>query len=86
MTGEMTLEILDRAIRQIEKFEHGREIIGFKLNPSDIGSLVDRTARLTGITNGKMFVIPPHEGMMLITDPDIPPGYPEPIRREDHSN
>lgn len=79
--GELTLEILDAAIKQIEKYDCDHEIIGFKLNPSDYNEVKEKTKSIFVITNNKMILQPPYTGLRLEPDVNIPPGYPEPIRK-----
>ena len=79
---ELTLEILDKAIRQLEKFDYQNEIIGFKLHPSDYEAIRMETASIFVITNHKMILQPPYQGLRLESDVNVPLGYPEPITRD----
>ena len=81
MAEVLTLEILEGAIRQIEKSEYHNEIIGFKLNPVDYEAIRMGTESIFVITNNKMILQPPYKGLKLELDVNVPPGYPEPIRR-----
>lgn len=78
---ELTLEMLDEAIKQIEKFDADNEIIGFKINPIDYERIRAKTKAIFVRTNNKMILQPPYEGLRLYSDDTIPPGYPEPIRK-----
>jgi len=78
---ELTLEIFNEAISQIKKFEEDREIIGFRLHPDDLRSIKEKTATLYCVSNNKLTITPLYMGMKLVSDDNIPPGYPEPIRK-----
>lgn len=79
---ELTLEILDKAIREVEKSNYRNEVIGFKLNPIDLRAIKAEKESIFVITNNKMILQPPYKGLRLEPDVNVPPGYPEPIRRE----
>ncbi|MCK5236302.1 MAG: hypothetical protein KAR06_04875 [Deltaproteobacteria bacterium] len=79
--SELTLEILDQAIRKVDAFNKANEIIGFKLHPSDLRNIEEATASLVCLDNNTLTVTPPYKGMNLVADNTIPPGYPQPIRR-----
>ena len=79
--SKLTIELLEEAIRQIEKFDYQDEIIGFKLNPVDYEAIRMRTQSIFVITNHKMILQPPYRGLKLESDVSILPGYPEPIKR-----
>ena len=78
---ELTLEMLDEAISLINKYQEDNEIIGFRLHPDDLSSIKTKTVTLFCVSNNKFTITPPYMGMMLISDENVPPGYPEPIRR-----
>ena len=79
--SELTLEILDEAISEIGKFDYQNEIIGFKLNPVDYEAIRMETKSIFVITNHKMILQPPYKGLRLEPETNVPPGYPEPIKR-----
>ena len=78
---ELTLEMLDEAISLINKYQEDNEIIGFRLHPDDLSSIKTKTVTLFCVSNNMFTLTPPYMGMMLISDINVPPGYPEPIRR-----
>lgn len=80
---ELTLEILDKALEQFGQFDYENEVIGFKLNPSDHRAIEDRLASISVVTNNKWIVQPPYKGLILEPDVNVPPGYPQPIRRSE---
>ena len=83
MADELTLEILDEAIKQIEEMEYKTEIIGFRLNPEDYRAIKAETKYIIVMTNGKLIQQPPYKVLELVSNSDVPPGYPVPIRRND---
>jgi hypothetical protein len=80
MAEEFTLEILHKAMEQIERCEADHEIIGFRLHPSDLWGIRTGAQWLFCTDNKKMTITPPYQGLRLVSDADIPPGYPQPIR------
>ena len=78
---ELTLEMLDEAISLINKYQEDNEIIGFRLHPDDMRGIKEKTLAIFCVRNNKLTMTPPYMGMMLISDINVPPGYPEPIRR-----
>jgi len=80
---ELTLEILDEAIKQIEVDDFQNEIIGFKLNPSDIRDIKDKTAVIWAVERHRFFITPPYRGVFLESDENVPAGYPQAILRKE---
>lgn len=83
---ELTLELLDEAIRQIKAFEANREIIGFKVHPADLCAIREGTKTVWAILNNKFMGCPPYEGFILEPDVSAVRGEVTPIRKETPAN
>ena len=79
--GELTLEILDEAIASIKKFECDNEVIGFKVNPTDLREIRNRTMSICGVVDNSLFMIPPYQGFRLEPDINQPRGHVTAIRK-----
>ena len=79
--GVLTIDILNKAIDLIKKDELENEVIGFKVNPADLGEIGDGTMLLSGVVNDSLFMIPPYRGLMLEADVNQPRGFVKVIRK-----
>ena len=81
MADVLTLEILDKAIEQVKRYEADHKIIGYRLNPLDFQDIKARTKVLLSVGDGEITMTPPYRGLILISDKDVPPGYPYPVKK-----
>ena len=78
---ELTLGILDEAIKQLESVDYQNEIVGFRLNPSDLRNIKEGTKVLCAAEKNRLFMCPPYKGVFLVADASRPVGLPEAILR-----
>lgn len=86
MSEELTLEILDEAIKLIDQHKADRDIIGYYVNPVDMANIKKGLAYICGADENKIFIVPPYNGVFLKESSVVPPGYPIIVRRGDIAN
>jgi len=79
--GVLTIDILNKAIDNIKRFEFNNEVVGFKINPADLREIKEGMMEFCGVVNNALVVIPPYQGLRLEPDINQPRGYVHPIRR-----
>ena len=65
MGEELTLEILEKAVKQLKQHKREHEIIGYYVNPLDMDNIKKGLASIYGADETKVFVIPPYGGVFL---------------------
>ncbi len=80
MVGELTLDILDKAIKKLGAFEKDNEVVGVAVNPKDLDEVEAGTTMITGISNKSLVMIPPYKGIKVYSSNYVPRGQVIPLR------
>ena len=81
MPEELTLEILDEAIKLIDQYKAERDIIGYYVNPVDMEKIKKGLTSIIGADENKIFMAPPYNGVFLKESAVVPGGHPLIVRR-----
>ena len=79
--GVLTIDILNKTIDSIRQFKCDNEVVGFKVNPADLRDIRSGNKAYCGVVNDCLIVIPPYQGLRLVSDIYQCRGYVKPIKR-----